>query len=96
MLTELVKAFVLGVGGFVAITLVMLGLRILFADNADYSRNKERSGGLLGPLVGRIPTRFNGSRDFRVKAGLAINRKNQWVEQGALSEEAIDTVLAKK
>ena len=96
MFEELYKTAVLAVGGFISITVILLGFRILWSDKNDYRRNQGRSGKFWKSFSGQIKTRENGSRDFRVRAGLTVNRKNQWQEQGALSEEAIDTILLKK
>lgn len=88
------KAIVLFVGGVVCLSLLKLAYRIWRADKSDYDINRNRSGRLLDPIFGKVKTSHGGYRDFRVQAGLAIDRRTDtWVEQGTLSEEAIDAVL---
>lgn len=93
---EIKSALVLAIGGASSFTLLVLGLRVLHASKADYDQNRARSGTLLDVLKGKVRTKNNGVRDFRVRCGLAVNKHNQWEEQGALSEEAIDSVLARR
>ena len=90
------NAIVLAAGGFSAMTLLILGIRILGASRAEYEQNNARSGTPLDVLKGMVRTKRDGVRDSRVRCGLAVNRYQQWEEQGALSEEAIDGVLARK
>jgi len=83
--------------GSAAITLVMLALRIMFSAKSDYQTNFEHSSSFRDVLRGKVRTTYDGSRDFTVKAGLAIDTNtNEWIEQGALSDEAIDTILGNK
>lgn len=95
-MSALIDAIVLGLGGIISIVVFILGLRILSADTACYQQNYERSKRFRDVLFGRVRTKHNGTRDFRVRAGLVVNRNNQWEEQGTLSEEAVDSVLAGK
>lgn len=77
----------------VATVSLLLILRIQSRPNA-YNANKARTGGWLKPILGRVNTFHNGYRDFSVHAGIAVDKKtNSWVEQGALSDGAVDAVL---
>ena len=92
---ELIKSAVLFVGGSFSILFFALGIKLLFSDRSEYQQNRNRYENIFAALTGTVKTVFDGSRDYRVRAGLAVNKKNQWVEQGALSEEALDAVLRK-
>jgi hypothetical protein len=80
-----------------AVSLFVVGLKLLrvyWRDRSEYIRNQERSPSLDAVVRGEVPTFFDGIRDERVTAGLAIDTKNNtWVEQGKLSEEAVSSVL---
>ena len=91
----LIKAVVLVVGGIFAISLFALFWKLIKADGSEYSCNMKRSGNILDPLLGNLKTfHEGGNRDYRVRAGLAVDTKtNQWKEQGTLSEEAVDAIL---
>jgi hypothetical protein len=61
---------------------------------SEYSRNRARSPSLVAVVRGEAPTFYDGVRDERVAAGVAVDIKaNRWVEQGKLSEEAVSSVL---
>ena len=97
MVEELFKLLVLAIGGTVSVSLVILSFRILRASSDEYRRNQQRIGRVRNLLFGHVATRHAGVRDYRVRAGLSISKKdNCWEEQGALSEEAIDSVLYKQ
>jgi len=90
----LFKAVVLFVGVVMSFVFFTLASKVAFASKGDYEINRRRSGGLFDPLFGRVKTSHDGYRDFRVCAGLAVDKKtNTWVEQGILSDEAVDAVL---
>jgi len=88
--------------GAVAVTLLVFGLRILRVgylvlrgNSGIYERNRERVGTIWAPFAGKVPTKFDGARDDLVAAGVAIDLKeNKWVEQGRLSDEALQDALA--
>jgi hypothetical protein len=82
-------------GTMTAVALVLFGLRLWSADNLSYLRNYERSKSLVDVVRGTINTTRDGTRDHATQAGLAVNKKNEWTEQGTLSEEAIDSVLSR-
>lgn len=81
-------------GGMIAITFFALGVKLLLSDSCAYDSNRKKCGKFVNPLKGTVPSFNNGNRDYRVCAGLSINRKNQWTEQGALCEESVDSILA--
>jgi hypothetical protein len=62
----------------------------------EYERNRARTRkSFLKIFFGTVPTFHDGVRDDKVSAGIALDRKNnRWIEQGRLSDEAIDDILA--
>lgn len=92
---ELIKAILLCVSGFVAITTFAIGVKVLFSDTTEYNRNRRKTGNWKNPWRGTLSTCCEGNgRDHNVSAGLAVDLKaNKWVEQGRLSDEAIDAIL---
>jgi len=67
------------------------GLYLLRADKGAYDVNRNRSQSILNVLLGKVRTKKGDFRDFNVQAGLAVSTKtNNWVEQGILSDEAVD------
>jgi hypothetical protein len=71
-----------------------LGLKIFTADAEEYRRNKEAIPSLSEAVLGKLRTFYTGGRDHRISAGLAFDtRRQKWVEQGVLSESAIDSIL---
>jgi hypothetical protein len=90
----LVQSVIIFGCGVLAITFLFVGMRLWLTDKGEYDRNYERIGSFLDAIRGRVGTWHNGARHFRVNAGLAIDtQSNEWIEQGAISEEAIDAVL---
>lgn len=81
--------------GAFAVRLAILAYRLWRGDPVEYEQNRLRTGGSFwATLRGEIPTVFDGTRDYRVAAGIAVNREtNEWVEQGRLSSDAISAVL---
>jgi hypothetical protein len=81
----------------VLLTFTVVAIRLLRAyltDRSEYERNKARSPSLRAVVRGEAPTFFDGVRDERVAAGIARDvKRNTWVEQGKLSEEAVSNVL---
>lgn len=92
---EFIKAIILCVLGIVAINSLAVGVKILFSDSNEYNRNRRKTGSWRNPLRGTVTTCCEGSgRDHNIAAGLAVDMKtNTWVEQGKLSDEAIDAIL---
>jgi len=94
MLPNLIQAVVLLALGSFAVSCFMFAAKLFRADGHEYERNRDRTGGFRKALRGEIETVFDGARDYRVSAGIAIDRNtNSWVEQGRLSEEAISASL---
>lgn len=95
-LMPIVDAALFAGAGLLAVACFLVGNRILWSDSCEYRKNRQRTKSLYHVIRGELPTQFEGGRDYRVRAGLAVDRKrNVWVEQGILSEEALDAVLGK-
>jgi hypothetical protein len=91
---EIIRILVVAVAFIIAMRCFSLAYRLFCGDPNEYEQNRRRVGSLKANLFGRVPTSFDGARDYRVAAGLAINRRtNEWVEQGRLSSEALASVL---
>ncbi|MBU5635485.1 hypothetical protein KOM00_01930 [Geomonas sp. Red69] len=91
---EAVAAAMIVAGGWLSIFMIRLGLKILKADPEEYRRNREASPRKRDPWLGTLHTFYLGARDHRISAGLAVNKdRREWVEQGVLSESAIDAIL---
>ncbi len=69
-----------------AVILFRLGVTILKSDPTEYKLNREIT---KSPFKGVV----NPRKDSRAQAGMIINKKNEWVEQGRISDEAIDSIL---
>lgn len=88
--------------GLVASVLVLIAFRMLrvaylivAGDLNVYQRNRGRVRSLSAVAKGKVPTKYDGTRDDLVAAGVAIDTKsNTWVEQGRLSDEALQDALA--
>jgi hypothetical protein len=69
-------------------------LKVYRTDRTEYMRNQLRNVSLAAAIRGEASSFYDGVRDERVSAGIAVDTKrNEWVEQGKLSEEAISNVL---
>lgn len=79
--------------GIGSIALAVLAVYVFFSDPLEYRRNKSRSKNIKSSAMGTISRSHDGFRDSRVHAGLAVNNKNEWVEQGRLSDESIDGIF---
>ncbi len=91
---QLAQALIILLGGIISCSLVFLGIRLFFADKTEYEINKKITKSIQHPIKGKLNTSHNGDRSYRISAGIAINTKsNTWVNQGKLSEEAIDNVF---
>lgn len=70
-----------------------IALKIL-SRQSEYESNKTKTNGVSNAILGRVNTIHNGCRDSSIHAGVVVDKKtNLWVEQGALSDGAIDSVL---
>lgn len=93
-LHELFAGVVILGTGLIAVFGIRFGLKIYFADSEEFRRNREASPRKTDPIFGTLRTFYVGARDHRISAGLAVNKKNsQWVEQGILSDSAVDAIL---
>jgi hypothetical protein len=90
--TQLLIATTIVVSGVAMIWCLVAGLQVLLGNRLEYERNRRRSGDLIRALKGDVPTVSDGTRDFRVAAGIAV-RDGKWVEQGRLSTEAVSAAL---
>jgi hypothetical protein len=81
--------------GFTFLIVTYRLVRIYYTTGrADYIRNRDRSRSFRNVIRGEVSSFYDGTRDERVSAGIAIDtNKNEWAEQGKLSEEAISSVL---
>ena len=84
---------IVATGGF-GIACLFLAYRVAFGNKLEYDRNRRRAGNFKKTFFGQVPSTFDGTRDSRVSAGIAVDsRKNEWVEQGRLSNEAVASAL---
>lgn len=91
------QAIVLFFGLLLSLAFFRIAIKLLLADKSEYEMNRKLSGNWKNPFIGGVPTCHDGQRDYRVRAGLARDTKtNRWVEQGILSDEAVDAVLRPK
>lgn len=95
--------FLIDIGvGIVAVFLIFSGLSFFHvgsligrSDANEYENNRSRTKSFMTGIRGDVPTKYDGTRDDRVAAGIAIDLKtNRWIEQGRLSDEALQDVLA--
>lgn len=93
-MAELVHIGVVAVSGAAAIGCLFMTIRIFLGNSTEYSRNQRRAHSFMRTLRGKVPTVYDGTRDSRVSAGIAVNRKtNRWEEQGHLSNESVAAAL---
>ena len=94
MQDELVRSVGLLVAGAGSIVFALLAWRVWRGNRLEYDRNRRRTGSVMRAFRGEIPTMHDGTRDYRVSAGVAVDiDKNEWVEQGRLSTEAISAAI---
>ena len=75
-------------------TISFLTMFKVIARPNEYESNKVKTGSLKNAFFGSVSTFHNGCRDSSVHAGIVVDtKKNSWVEQGALSDGSIDSVL---
>ncbi len=89
----------LSIIGFVIFTIlafVFIGIviKVFSAERHVYNTCYSLNTGFLDSLKGTMPTFREGSRDYKLMAGLAYDAKNKkFVEQGAISENLVDEIL---
>lgn len=93
--SEVVRALI-GAGAItIALVFFRVGWLILIGDSNEYEGNRRRIKSWRNVYRGTVPTKYDGARDDKLAAGVAIDaRRNRWVEQGRLSDEALRDVLA--
>jgi hypothetical protein len=79
-------------GFVIAIAVFHIGWRIMKGDPNEYERNRQRVKSFKNTVHGTIPTKYDGGRDDKIAAGIAV-KNGQWIEQGRLSDEALRDVL---
>ena len=93
-MADLLQAIGLFVSGAAAVLFFLFALKLLRGNWAEYGRNRQRLGSVRAAMRGEVETVSDGTRDYRVAAGIAIDsKKNEWREQGRLSTEAISAAL---
>jgi hypothetical protein len=91
---EIIKLLAAMVIGTISIQSLVLAYRLWLGDSSAYEQNRLRTGSWRQSALGRVPTDFDGRRDYKVAAGIALDTStNSWVEQGRLSAEAIAATL---
>jgi hypothetical protein len=91
---DIIHAIALVISGVACIACASMLYRILAGNKTGYDTNRKRVGKFLNNLCGKVPPVSDGTRDSRVSAGVAIDvRRNEWVEQGKLTREAVTAVL---
>lgn len=80
--------------GSISTILFIAGIKIIFADKSIYKANFKATGGFVNPIKGTVSSFREGGRDHRVCAGLGYDIRNQClIEQGALSDESVESIL---
>jgi hypothetical protein len=93
-MSEILRDAILLLSGAGAVSCALVAWRIWRGNALEYERNRRRVGSLRNAIRGEIPTVFDGTRDYRVSAGVGVDTKtNQRTEQGRLSAEAISSAL---
>src|SRR5690349_8002815 len=92
-MNELIEGVAIFALGMASVTCGLLAWRLFRGNRIEYDRNRRRSPSILKAVKGEIPTTHEGGRDYRVSAGIAVNRKNEWVEQGRISSEALSATV---
>jgi len=73
---------------------VSAGIQVLKADKVAYKSYQVLTRNITNPLFGTVSTSHDGSRDYRVDAGILWDRKNNRViDQGKLSNESISSLF---
>jgi hypothetical protein len=94
IVSQIGQAIGLVIAGGLTLVFFVLGWRVAFGNATEYERNRRRAKNIKQTFLGKVPPVFDGTRDARISAGLAVDRKtNQWIEQGRLSDEAVASAL---
>lgn len=90
MLIDVFGALVVAASAFIGLSFFRVAIITLRGDRVEYNRNRHRVRSTLNVIKGEVPTKFDGTRDDRVAAGVVADlRTGRWREQGRLSEEAL-------
>lgn len=93
----ILQLLVIGIGTIVSFSLFLVAIKLIFVDKNDYEANRRLSGSFSDAARGEVSSFQDGvdlGRNHKVCAGLAFNKKTKsLVLQGALSDEALSTVL---
>lgn len=96
LIWEVLATIAVATSAVVGICFLRVGFLLMRGDANEYERNRSRVGAWQNIIRGTVPTKYDGTRDDRLAAGVAIDvRNNRWVEQGRLSDEALQDVLAR-
>lgn len=88
----LLELTVMGLLTYYAISLLVVGVKVLFADPANYERNRARLKGVAATIFGDMNVAPNHGRDDVTACGMAVNRNGLVEPRGRLSDEAIDSI----
>lgn len=89
MIYTFFQAFLVGASVLIGLTMIRFGLALARGSRTEYERNRVCVRSTRAIVRGEVSTKFDGARDDRVAAGIAIDLKsNKWKEQGRLSSEA--------
>jgi hypothetical protein len=91
---EIFRALGLLLSGAFTVACAIFLYRLVVGNKSEYERNQRRAQNIWQTLKGAVPAAFDGTRDSRVSAGIAIDIKNnRWIEQSRLSNEAVSSAL---
>jgi len=97
-----VTPFVIIMAGlWIGLRLIVLGIRLFFADPAEYEAMRQRSGGFFPVLFGEVESHIGGIPDARVGSGICVATRfdakggvrHVAVPQGRLSTESIVSLV---
>lgn len=95
MFTDVALAVLSGASVFLGLAMIKYGLALAKGDHNEYDRNRNRAHSITAVVRGEVSTKFDGLRDDKVAAGIAIDKRtNEWKEQGRLSDEALRDTLS--
>lgn len=81
---------------FVGIVFAALAVRLARSDTGAFERNRKRSKSIRSVIRGQANAREDASPDGLCHEAIAVDaRKNRWIPQAALSDEAVDSLLTR-
>lgn len=82
---------------FFGVIFAAVAIRLMQSDSGAFERNQRRSKSVMSVVRGQADARDRTSPDGICHEAIAVNRReNRWLPQAALSDEAIDSILARK